>query len=594
MDYLKNLNARQKEAVLHKAGPLLIAAGAGSGKTRTLTSRITYLIESGVKPENILAITFTNKAANEMRSRVSGFRLQASGLFIGTFHSFGAKILRQEHKLLNRAINFTIFDNDDSLSLLKQVMKNLNLNKEKFNPIVYENKISKIKSDFLKSEDEITAKIYEDYETALQNNNAFDFDDLIEKPVKIFLANPEILKKYQNQYQHILIDEYQDVNTAQYQLVRLLAQTHQNLSVVGDDAQSIYAFRGADFRNFLNFEKDWPEAKIIFLEENYRSTPDILEAANGIIKNNQFQKRKNLWTKNQGGEKIKLFAAEDEFAEAERVVEQIKNLSMPDIDRLEGIAILYRTNAQSRAIEQELIVNRIPYQIFGGIRFYERKEVKDIVAGLRLANNPQDSVSAERLIKNFPKYKSQNLLENLPRLSKELSAVQLINYFINNTDYFEYLEKNFKNHQERLENVKELIVFASSFANGPDGLNAFLEQISLAQSHDNSQGKKGVNLMTIHLAKGLEFDNVFVVGCNEGTLPHHRSYSTNEELEEERRLMYVAVTRAAKGLFLSFFNIPSRFLGEIPPELIDYEAPQNNHPQKQNFSNEEDLWIDYN
>ena len=454
MNYLQNLNSKQKEAVVYESGPLLIAAGAGSGKTKTLTSRIIHLIETGVRPENILAITFTNKAANEMKNRIMNYELGIGGLFVGTFHSFGARILRKEHKFLDRTTNFSIFDNDDGLSLLKQVMKNLNLNKEKFNPITYENKLSKIKSELTKPEDELELKIYEEYEAALQKNNAFDFDDLIEKPVKIFLKHPEILKKYQNQYQHILVDEYQDINTAQYQLIKLLAQKHQHLSVVGDDAQSIYAFRGADFRNFLNFENDWPEAKVVFLEENYRSTPTILEAANGVIRNNQLQKQKSLWTKNPAGEKIRLFAAEDETAEAEWVVSQIRNLLRLNLGKLEEVAILYRTNAQSRAIEQELIVNRIPYQIFGGIRFYERKEIKDIVAGLRLANNPQDSVSAERLIKNFPKYKSQNLLENLPRLSRELSTVQIINYFINNTDYFEYIEKNYKNYQERLENIR--------------------------------------------------------------------------------------------------------------------------------------------
>lgn len=598
--YGAGLNPRQLEAVKHGGGPLLIAAGAGSGKTRTLTSRIAYLIESGVQPENILAITFTNKAANEMKGRIledSKLKTENSKLFIGTFHSFGAKILRQEHKFFDRTKNFTIFDDDDGLSLIKKLLKNRNLDRDKYNPLIIQNRISKIKSELTNHKDstliddrQLVEKIFDDYERVLAQNNAFDFDDLIEKPVKLLRLNLDILEKYQNQYHHILVDEYQDINTAQYQLIRLLAKKHKNLSVVGDDAQSIYAFRGADFRNFLNFERDWPEAKIVLLEENYRSTPTILRAANEIIKNNKLQKQKNLWTQSLEGAPIKIFAADDEPTEAEWVVHQIQNLRPSQGLRLEQVAVLYRTNAQSRAIEQALIYSRIPYQIFGGLRFYERKEIKDIVAGLRVANNPQDTVSAERLIKNFSKGKSSILLENLPRLAKELTTIQLINYFINNTDYFDYLEKNFRNHRERLENIKELLAFATNFSNQAEGLGSFLEQISLAQSHDQPEGERGVNLMTIHLAKGLEFDHVFLIGCSEGTLPHHRSYNTAEELEEERRLMYVAVTRAAKNLFLSFSHLPSRFLYEIPPELISYDGPQFN---KQNSADDEDLWIDY-
>lgn len=588
-NHSKNLNLKQLEAVRHKDGPLLIAAGAGSGKTRTLIARIVHLIESGINPENILAITFTNKAAREMKNRIENYKFKIENCFIGTFHSFGAKILRQEHQLFNRTKSFTIFDNDDSLSLLKKLLKNLNLNKDKFNPLIIQNKISKFKDELVSPNTDLDEKIFNEYERALVLSNAFDFDDLIEKPVRLLTTNPKILEEYQNQYHHILVDEYQDINTAQYQLVKLLAKKHRNLSVVGDDAQSIYAFRGADFRNFLNFERDWPKARVVFLEENYRSTPIIIRAANEIIKNNKLQKQKKLWTQNAEEHLIKVFVADDEAAEAEWLVGEIVKLAR-NKSPLEQIAILYRTNAQSRAIEQALIYSRIPYQIFGGLRFYERKEIKDIVAGLRLANNPQDAVSAERLIKNLPKYKSQVLLENLPRLAHELSAIQLINYFINNTDYFDYLEKNFKNYQERIENVKELIAFAASFGDRPDKLSGLLEQISLAQSHDQANGGRAVNLMTIHLAKGLEFDNVFLVGCSEGTLPHHRSFNTNEEMEEERRLMYVAVTRAAKKLFLSFSNIPSRFLYEIPPELISYDGPL---PKRHQPENDEDLWIDY-
>ena len=583
MTPLSNLNNKQLEAVTHKEGPLLITAGAGSGKTKTLTSRIIHLIKSGIKPENILAITFTNKAANEMKKRIE------ENCFVGTFHSFGAKILRQEHKRFQRTGNFTIFDEDDSMSLLKQALKNLNFSKDKYNPIIIKHQISKIKSELLEV-DRNTADgaIFEEYELILRKNNAFDFDDLIGKPVQLFSSEKDILKKYQNKYRYILVDEYQDINTAQYHLIILLAQNHHNLSVVGDDAQSIYAFRGADFRNFLNFEKHWPKAKVILLEENYRSTPNILKAANEIIKNNKLQKQKNLWTKNPQGEAIKLFAAEDEEVEADWITEQIVNLTREEIT-LKQAAILYRTNAQSRAIEQSLIFKRIPYQIFGGIRFYERKEIKDIMAGLRFANNPHDSVSAERLTKNFSRAKSGDLIENLPRLSKELTIIELLNYIINNTDYLEYLENNFKNYQERIENVKELISFASGFTK-EKGLDEFLERVSLTQGHDNAKNQDGVNLMTIHLSKGLEFDAVFIAGCSEGVLPHHRSYNTNEELEEERRLMYVGVTRAAKKLFLSFSNIPSRFLYEISPELIQYDAPKQN---KKYLPDEDEMYIEY-
>ncbi len=487
--------------------------------------------------------------------------------FIGTFHSFGAKVLRENCHHFNRTPRFTIFDEDDSLTLCRQVCRNLNLDKEKYNPIDLAGQITEFKNELIRPDPTtVEGKVFYDYEASLEENNGFDFDDLIEKPIKLLREKAGILKKYQEQYQYILIDEYQDVNAAQYQLVKLLAGERANLSVVGDDQQAIYGWRGADFRNFLNFDKDWPAAKVVLLEENYRSTPNILRAANEIIKNNKFQRPKRLWTQKPEGEPIVLFAAQEEHEEADWLAGKIRQLWQNQGHALEGIALIYRTNAQSRALEQALIAEEVPYRIFGGIRFYERKEIKDILAGLRLAQNPKDQLSIERLVKNFPQSKTKLLVEQLPRLAQELTLIQLINYFLNHTDYFQYLERRFRNSEEREENVKELINFAASFVDR--GLTAFLEQVSLAQAQDAPAGERGVNLMTIHLAKGLEFDTVFIAGCNEGTLPHHRSYNTEEELEEERRLMYVAVTRASQRLFLSFNKIPSRFLYEIPPELV--------------------------
>ena len=573
MTNTNNLNPAQKEAVDHKDGPILIAAGAGSGKTHTLTNRLKKLIENGVKPENILAITFTNKAANEMRERVFGKQESQNKnpgpLFIGTFHSLGARILKKESGLVGRTPTFTILDSDDSLSLIKKLMKEADINKEQYSPMLLQNKISTVKNEMIEPGeylDKIALKIFGKYEVSLIKNNGFDFDDLIEKTAKIFETHPQVLTKYQNEFRYILVDEYQDVNPSQYKLVRLLAQKHLNLSVVGDDAQSIYGFRGSDFRNFLNFEKDWPNAKIVKLEQNYRSAGNIITAASAVIKNNKFQKPKDLWTENPAGSLIKVIGAGDAEEEAEFIAQTIEKLNNS------STSVLYRTNAQSRSIEQEFIVRQIPYKIFGGLKFYERKEVKDIVAALRIAFNPKDSLSAERISKTFTKDTANRLNEELPRLGKELTILELINFFLENSNYFEYLDKHHKNSKERQENVNELISFASEFKD----LGGFLERVSLLQSAD-SPAKRSmvngqmsvVNLMSVHLAKGLEFDNVFVIGCNEGLLPHQMSYGSQDEIEEERRLMYVAMTRAKKELCLSFFNVPSRFLYEIPPELTE-------------------------
>ncbi|MDD5431001.1 MAG: UvrD-helicase domain-containing protein [Candidatus Pacebacteria bacterium] len=570
------LNLKQQEAAEHKDGPLLITAGAGSGKTKTLVSRLLKLLESDVIPEKIVAITFTNKAANEIKKRVAAIKKnQNYQPFIGTIHSFGAQIIKQEAPYFGRTKNFTIFDDEDSLSLIKRILKDRDLPKERFNPLAIMAKISDIKSELKdvgeeneNAYDSKLAAIFNVYESELKKNNAFDFDDLIEKPVRIFQKEKDVLEKYQKKFDYIMVDEYQDINIAQYFLIKLLAQKHGNIFVIGDDAQSIYSFRGSDFRIFLNFDHDWPEAKIIKLEENYRSDGNIIKASSSLIKNNSLQKPKDLWTKNQDGESIKVFAYQDAEQEAwgicENILEKIKNG-----DKLEDMAILYRTNAQSRAIEQAFLQNKIPYEIFGGLKFYGRKEIKDLVAGIRFAFNPNDSVSAERIKKTFKREKGLYLLDNLPRLAGELSIVELINFFMESTDYFAYLENNFRNYNDRKENIRELINFAASYQNPHD----FLENISLMSASDGKPKliTESVKLMTIHMAKGLEFKNIFIAGCNEGLLPHEQSLIKKDDLEEERRLMYVAMTRAKKNLFINFYNLPSRFLGELPPELIEFK-----------------------
>ena len=596
------LNEKQIEAVQHGQGPLLIAAGAGSGKTKTLVSRLLHLLKTGISPEKIIAITFTNKAANEMKKRVAQTLGEPSlnnpekQLFVGTFHSFGVKILKNEAPYFKRTKNFTIFDNDDSLSLIKKIIKEKDLPKERFNPIGVLGKISNLKSEVAKIEEinpenpfeSKIIEIYGEYENILQKSNAFDFDDLITKAVQIFNEQPEVLSKYQNQYEYILVDEYQDINTAQYQLIKLLSQKHQNIFAIGDDAQSIYKFRGSDFRNFLNFEKEWPKAKIIKLEQNYRSTSIIVSASSAIIKNNKQQKPKELWTKNAEGELIKITAYQNAEEEAwgicGKITEQLKinspaktgitNVFLDEPEtknepvKIGEIAILYRTNAQSRAIEQALIQSQIPYEIYGGLKFYARKEIKDLIAGLRYAYNPKDAASIERLDKNFTKAKSKIFFEHLPELTKELTLVQIMSYFMESTDYAGYLVKNFKNPSERMENVKELINFASQYADP----YKFLEDVSLMSASDGKPKllRDSVKLMTVHAAKGLEFDNVFLTGCNEGFMPHEQSFFKADEIEEERRLMYVAMTRARKILFISFYDLPSRFLGELPGDLIEF------------------------
>ncbi len=559
------LSRSQLEAVEYGEGPMLIVAGAGSGKTRTLTQRLVHLVNTGVPVERILAITFTNKAAKEMASRI-----QSRAPSIGTFHSFGAKILRKEAKPIGRAQNFVIFDADDSLKIIKRALISLNL-PQRYSPPKARYEISKIKNNLLGLDepDNWLGQVFNKYEGELRRQNAFDFDDLIEKVVQLFRLKPDVLKKYQNRFDYILIDEYQDINLAQYALVKLLGEGHRNLNVVGDDEQAIYGFRWSDFTNFLHFERDWPEAKIVELGENYRSTSNIVKGAAAVIGNNKFQRPKDLWTENDSGDPIKVIGADGAEEEAGAIAHDI--LKNP----LKEFAILYRTNAQSRALEQALSFNAIPYEVFGGLKFYERKEIKDLVAGLRYALNPRDELSRERLEKNFRKAPARELIENLPTLAEKLSLLELIGFFLKTTNYFELLGTKFENADDRIENVSELVNFASTF----ESLGEFMERISLLDPSDSASRRiksqpdqRSVKLMTIHLAKGLEFDSVYVAGVNEGLLPHERSLYSEAELEEERRLMYVAMTRARHNLTLGFYGLASRFLYEIPPELIEFSS----------------------
>ncbi len=610
------LNSAQEKAVKHPGGPLLIAAGAGSGKTRALTGRLKELISRGIPPHQIVAITFTNKAAREMRERVFGKdnaeprwspRFPTFGEpFVGTFHSLGARIMKQEAAHFKRTPSFTIYDQDDSLSLIKTICKQMDLDKESFKSSVVAGKISTVKSElkdiseFFESSDrrdQVFAEVFNRYERALAEQNAFDFDDLIEKPVRLMLDNEILRTKYQEMFNQVLVDEYQDINTTQYQLIRLLAGKHHNVTVVGDDFQSIYKFRGADMRNFLNFTRDWPNATLIKLEQNYRSTSNIIAGASAVIANNKKQTPKKLWTENPAGEKIKMVAAEDPDTEATWVAGEIAKICRAD--RQASVAILYRTNAQSRAIEQALISENLPYKIYGGLKFYDRKEIKDILAGLRLASNPQDLMSAQRLQKSLGKRVGSVVIEKMKGKAAELAATELIQLFLTTANYNTLLEKDFNNPEERAENIAELVNFASSFTS----LEEFLERAALLSSSDAPAGKQAeqiatatsgqpynpVNLMSIHIAKGLEFDTVFLVGCNEGMLPHERSMVSEAEIEEERRLMYVAMTRARKVLYVLFHAYPSRFLQEIPQGLCQFESCSG---LMDKLPSEDDMWLE--
>ncbi len=695
------LNKEQLKAVTAPLGPVLILAGAGSGKTRALTMRIVYLIKKlGLKPENILAVTFTNKAAGEMKERVKKLLKFPISNFqfpmMGTFHSIGAKILRSEGRLLGLESNFVIYDSDDSESLVKEILIQQRVDPTKFKPSLFSYIIDRAKNNLQdpkeleelgdKKFQRLVQTVYTEYQLHLNKNNAADFGDLIMLPVKLFQTYPEVLKKYQDKWQYILVDEYQDTNHAQYVLTKLLAASHKNIFVVGDDAQAIYGFRGADLQNILDFEDDYPETKIIRLEQNYRSTAPILSVAEKVIAQSTGQHKKKLWTENEQGQTPMLYRAEDEMAEAwfvgktiieiqdgvsneliyedeedesilSRIQRQARTRILPKLIKREGlnnIAVLYRTHAQSRAIEEMLISAGIPYQIVGGLKFYERKEIKDVLAYLRLLVNPVDIVSLKRVInvpprgigpkafdllkeillnrnsnieyrnskqiqisnvQNLKRFEFNNLnldivsdfgfrasdlnsriskvkpqiqnffdtIDTIANLPDDANMLDVLRNVMKLTGYEVYLRDGTEEGEGRLENIQELFNVAVSFQKFPwrEGLNRFLEEVALMTSMDelNLDSPK-VTLMTLHQAKGLEFDTVFLIGLEEGLLPHAKSILEAKDVAEEIRLAYVGVTRAKKRLYLVHalsrkqygqrnISVPSRILTGIPEDLLE-------------------------
>lgn len=606
MDILSGLNDKQREAVLATRGPVLILAGAGSGKTKALTHRIAYLIKDyNINPQNILAVTFTNKAAEEMKKRIAKLLESNNKIlpWMGTFHAISVKILRQEIHNLGYRRHFTIYDEQDSLSLIKKTMKDLNIDAKEYNPKSVKNFISGAKNELIGAKEypqyaesyfqEIVAKIFEQYQKNLKLANGLDFDDLLMLTVQLFREFPLILEKYQNIFHYIMIDEYQDTNTAQYTLVKLLAQKHKNICVVGDDYQAIYGFRGANFKNILNFEKDYPQAKVIKMEQNYRSTQNILSAADKIIKQNTNRTDKTLWTENLEGAPITVYEASNEHDEIDFIVNEIESLCNNETTKqLNNFVILYRTNAQSRVIEEVLLKHNIPYRLIGAYRFYERKEIKDIMAYLRLISNPTDRVSLERIINVPPRGigpktlaqvenpKLQNfyhLLEELRSKSQVLRIDELIDYVADKTGYKLWTLDKTEEGEMRWENIQEL----KSVARESETLEEFLEKVALVSDIDKyDQNLQAITLMTLHNAKGLEFPVVFMAGMEEGLFPHSLTFSDPTDLEEERRLCYVGMTRAKERLYLSHclsrlifgemkMNLHSRFIDEIPEDLLD-------------------------
>ncbi len=623
---LDNLNEKQQEAVKETEGAVLVLAGAGSGKTKVLTTRVAYLInEKGVNPRNILAITFTNKAATEMKERISKMVENSNKIQISTYHSLGLLFIRENCEKLNYQSNFTILDSEDALTLIKKIMKEKGIDDKAFNPRAIRNAISSAKNELIDAKSyekyaltEFEKKVYEvylNYEKRLKLGNSLDFDDLLMLPIILFKNNPDILSKYQDRFEYILIDEYQDTNYAQYMLSKLLSAKYKNIFVVGDIDQSIYAFRGANYKNILNFEKDYPNNKTILLEENYRSTKCILNVANDIIKNNKQRKEKNLWTQNNDGEKITYHKAENEKDEANYVKNEIQKLIDNGVEK-SNIAVLYRTNAQSRIIEEELLHHNIPYKVVGSFYFYNRKEIKDLISYLKLIYNPHDDISLLRII-NTPKrgiglktienltlkaisenksiYEAidsgkelqfKNIIEKIKQKQEELSLTELIDYILNETGLKQELENEKTIEAEiRLENLNEFKTVARNFEDkyGIISLDEFLDSISLVSDiEEHKDNKDVITLMTIHSAKGLEFDYVFLMGMEETLFPHRNSLLDSEQIEEERRLCYVAVTRAKKKLYLTnarkrmifgdiSYNPPSRFINEINEEYLEKE-----------------------
>jgi DNA helicase-2/ATP-dependent DNA helicase PcrA len=662
-DILKGLNPQQKKAVMCTKGPLLVFAGAGSGKTRVITSRIAYLImEEDVNPTNILAVTFTKKAAEEMQERVKkllrklNYNLDSLPT-IGTFHSIGAMILRQNAKELGFTNNFSIYDSEDSENIIKELLLERDINIKEIRPRSIAHYISAAKNEMISPEsfkshyggfiEDITAEIYPDYQKQLKAQNSMDFGDLLYLTVKLLDENEDIRKKYQEKYKYLLIDEYQDTNFAQYKFAKLLSEKHQNICVVGDDDQGIYGWRGANIKNIQSFENDFKEVTVVKLEQNYRSTKNVIKAAVQVIEQNNSRVDKVLWTDNNDGETITIYQASDQENEAEYVVEQIRNQKQLGVS-LKDIAVLYRTNYQSRAIEEALLKAGLPYKLVGGFRFYERKEIKDIISYLRFCFNLRDELSIDRII-NTPSRKiglkslahlhevskkagctlgellvsaylvsnsntadaldnrfSKSLLNRVAELKEEWSRYMkiinlfgkmyisskgetlsgLIDYILEETKYIEWFDDRTEQAEMKKENIVELKNVAHTYSGkyGKKSLEMFLNEINLIeQEQEKNQDGSGnyVNLMTLHSSKGLEFDYVFMIGMEEGLIPHSRSFMEEDEMEEERRLCYVGITRAKQKLFMTFAQrrqtregytsqIPSRFLGEIPQEICDY------------------------
>ncbi|AYM72829.1 MULTISPECIES: DNA helicase PcrA [Enterococcus] len=649
-ELLNGMNPRQKEAVLHTDGPLLLMAGAGSGKTRVLTHRIAYLIEEKeVNPWNILAITFTNKAAKEMKERVNA--ILASGgedVWVSTFHSMCVRILRRDVDFIGYNRNFTIIDSSEQLTLMKRILKELNIDPKKYDPRSILGTISQAKNslqtpqDFAKMQgsyyEEIAAKCYAAYQKELQYNQCMDFDDLIMNTIRLFEEHPDSLTYYQNKFHYIHVDEYQDTNHAQYTLVNLLAGRFRNLCVVGDADQSIYGWRGADMQNILDFEKDYPDAAVILLEQNYRSTKNILSAANQVIENNSNRKPKNLWTENKEGNKITYYRADNERDETRFIVDRMQEEIRSNHRNYGDFAILYRTNAQSRVMEETLLKANIPYKMVGGHKFYDRKEIKDILAYLNVLANPQDSISFERIV-NSPKRgigpgsieklrsfaslhewplleAAQNvelaniggkagqqlgsfgeMIQEVTQMIPYLTVTELTKEVLDRSGYLEDLKiQNTLEAQARIENLEEFLTVTQEFdkqfeqqneedADVPEEkLTVFLNDLALVSDIDNlEEDASQVTLMTLHAAKGLEFPVVFLIGLEEGVFPLSRALMEESELEEERRLAYVGITRAEEALYLTNafsrtlygrtqYNRPSRFVEEIDQELLEIEG----------------------
>lgn len=593
--FLNDLNNAQHEAVEYTDGPILILAGAGSGKTRVLTYKVAYLIgEKHISSDNILMVTFTNKAANEMKERIKKLLLENSGLpFAGTFHSLCVKILRIDGRAIGLSPNFLIYDEADQLDAIKEVMKKLDISVKNFNPGAVLHTISQAKNELVTAVEypqyargyfqETVARVYVEYQKLLRENEALDFDDLLGMTVRLFEREPAMLGKYQEKYHYVLVDEYQDTNRAQYILTKLLAARYKNICVVGDASQSIYRWRGADFRNIVNFKTDYPDIRIFHLEQNYRSTQIILDAAFGVISKNTSHPILKLWTQKHAGDQIVLYEARTEHDEASFLVQTILQSGRAYTD----LAVLYRTNAQSRVLEEAFLHAGIPYVLVGGTRFYERKEIKDVLGYLRLIANPKDTVSYKR-VEKLGKGRLEKFLrfaESVKSDDKlvELSTLELLGHVLETTRYLELYNANVEEEAYRIENIKELRSVATEFPH----LTEFLETVALVereyQPRNRDNNRNAVTLMTLHAAKGLEFPIVFMVGMEEGLFPHSRSLMEREELEEERRLCYVGITRAKEKLYLTYANrrlffgtrtqnMISRFIADIPEHALAFQV----------------------